>query len=218
MHDDASDPLTSTLQVLDFRRRVAGLYRAVRAETDPATGHARWVRERERLLATHPVSPVPAGQRGPGTRIEVAPYDPSFRFVVEVRPAETEHIEVSTGTDGTVPFDRVGRLQLAGLGSLDVWWHGGYGGGVFVPLRDGTSGRSGYGGGRYVLDTTKGADLGPDQHPEDGAPRTLVFDLNFAYHPSCAYDPDWACPLAPPGNRLEGDVPVGELYTGPWAH
>jgi uncharacterized protein (DUF1684 family) len=36
-------------------------------------------------------------------------------------------------------------------------------------------------------------------------------DLNFSYNPSCAYDPDWACPLAPAGNRLQAPVPVGEL-------
>ena len=76
---------------------------------------------------------------------------------------------------------------------------GGYGGGVFVPLRDGSAGTTTYGGGRYLLDTIKGADLGGDGG-------RLVVDLNFAYHPSCRYSPDWTCPLAPPGNTL--DVPV----------
>ena len=61
-----------------------------------------------------------------------------------------------------------------------------------------------YGGGRYLLDTVKGADLGGDGD-------ALVVDLNFAYAPSCAYDPAWACPLAPAGNRVEVAVPVGEL-------
>nr|MDP9466807.1 DUF1684 domain-containing protein [Actinomycetota bacterium] len=28
--------------------------------------------------------------------------------------------------------------------------------------------------------------------------------------PSCAYDPAWACPLAPPGNVVDVEVPVGE--------
>jgi uncharacterized protein (DUF1684 family) len=49
----------------------------------------------------------------------------------------------------------------------------------------------------------KGADLG-------GTADALVVDLNFAYHPSCRYDPAWACPLAPAGNVLTVDVPVGE--------
>lgn len=50
--------------------------------------------------------------------------------------------------------------------------------GPFLPLRDGTSGRSSYGGGRYALDTAKGADLGRRDE-------NLVIDLNFLYHPSC---------------------------------
>ena len=41
---------------------------------------------------------------------------------------------------------------------------------------------------------------------------TMVLDFNFAYNPSCAYDPAWACPLAQPGNVLPIAVPVGELY------
>jgi hypothetical protein len=41
--------------------------------------------------------------------------------------------------------------------------------------------RESYGGGRYALDTSKGADLG-------GGLDHLVVDLNFLYHPSCRYD------------------------------
>jgi hypothetical protein len=77
---------------------------------------------------------------------------------------------------------------------------------VFVPLKDAGAGPRTYGGGRYLLDTVKGADLG-------GASGRLVLDLNFAYNPSCAYDPAWACPLAPPGNVLDVEVPVGEQVT-----
>jgi uncharacterized protein (DUF1684 family) len=84
-----------------------------------------------------------------------------------------------------------------------VWWLGGYGGGIFLPLRDGTAGQSTYGGGRYLLDTVKGADL----DVEDGG---LVLDFNFAYNPSCAYDPRWVCPLAPAANRLPVPVEAGE--------
>ena len=56
---------------------------------------------------------------------------------------------------------RVGRIGLP-VGSLDVWRLLGYAGGLFVPLRDGTSGDSSYGGGRYLLDTAKGSWLGGD--------------------------------------------------------
>ena len=50
-------------------------------------------------------------------------------------------------------------MELPGIGRLDVWWVNCYGGGI-SPLRDGTAGSTTYGGGRYLLDTVKGADLG----------------------------------------------------------
>jgi uncharacterized protein (DUF1684 family) len=118
-------------------------------------------------------------------------------------------LEVATGTDGIVPFERLGRVEVPGAGRLDVWRLASYGGGVFLPVRDALGRVPGgtYGGGRYVLDTVKGADLGPGDRPGE-----LVIDFNFAYNPSCAYDPRWACPLAPPGNVLTVEVPVGERY------
>jgi len=205
--------IDSTFHVLDWRRRVGGIYAHVRATPDPVAGHRIWATERADLMASHPASPLLPGHRE--SRVEVSAYDAALRFDAEVLPAEPERLEVPTGTDGVVVFDRIGAVRLGDLGTLDVWWLGSYGGGVFVPLRDGTSAvaaHGGYGGGRYLLDTVKGADLG------SGAPGRLVVDLNFAYHPSCAYDPAWACPLAPAGNRLEAPVLGGELYAGPWAH
>ncbi|MBA2694498.1 MAG: DUF1684 domain-containing protein [Actinobacteria bacterium] len=193
-----------TLTLLDWRRRVQALYREVRAAPDPADGHACWRAVRDELFATHSDSPLLPGARQDFSGLPVAAYDPAWRFEVEVEPfVEPGHLEVPTGTDGTVVFDRIGRAVLPGVGGLDVWWLGSYGGGVFVPLKDASAGRRTYGGGRYLLDTVKGADLG-------GGFGRLVLDLNFAYNPSCAYDPAWACPLAPPGNVLDVEVPVGE--------
>lgn len=192
------------LDLLDWRRRVAGLYREVR-RSDPVAGHARWFAGREELLRYHPQSPVPRARRA-AFRLRVAPYDPAFRFVVPVLAAEDQRRSVSTG-DGVVHQERIGRVELPGLGTLDVWWVAVYGGGLFLPVRDATSGSTGYGGGRYVLDTVKGADLG-------GGRDDLVVDLNFAYPPSCAYDEAWSCPLPGPGNRLEAAVPVGEQGPG----
>lgn len=217
MSDGPPPQLSTELQVLDWRRQVADLYARVRAEPEPAAAHRLWATERSELMASHPASPLLAEHRA-GARIEVGDYDAGLRFDTEVMPADPQQLQVQTGTDGTVVLNRIGAVRLGGLGTLDVWWLGTYGGGVFVPLRDGAAGRggssgySGYGGGRYVLDTVKGADLG-----SSGRGR-LVIDLNFAYHPSCAYDPAWACPLAPPGNRIEAPVLVGERYVGPWAH
>ena len=194
-----------TLDVLAWRRAVFALYAEVRAAVDPEAGWTRWRAGRDRLLATSPASPLLPAAREGFAGLPYAPYDPALRFDVAVEPdAEPARLEVPTGTDGVVPFERLGHVTLGDLGRLDVWWLGSYGGGVFVPLRDATSGRTTYGGGRYLLDTVKGADLG-------GTAGRLVVDLNFAYNPSCAYDPAWACPLAPPGNVLQVPVVAGEL-------
>ena len=194
----------TAFEVLAWRREIPFLYRDVRHAATPAEGHAMWVERRDELLRSHPASPVPAAERPSYPGADVAPYDPAYRFVVPVdTDVEPERREIPTGTDGVVPMDRVGRVVLDGLGSLDLWWFGSYGGGLFLPVRDADP-RS-YGGGRYVLDTIKGADLGGDVS-------ALVVDLNFAYQPSCAYDEAWACPLPGPTNTLDQPVPVGERY------
>ncbi|MFB9376167.1 DUF1684 domain-containing protein [Kineococcus gynurae] len=194
---------TTALTVLDWRRRVTALYARVRAAPEPRLGHRVWVEGRDELFATHPASPLLPADRATFTGLALAPYDPGLRFEVEVVPAEPERRDVVTGTDGTVGFDRIGRVELPGLGHLDVWWLAQYGGGIFLPLKDPGPG---YGGGRYVLDTVKGADLGAGE-----AGGALVVDLNFAYAPSCAYDPEWACPLPPVGNTVTTAVEAGEL-------
>lgn len=199
-----------TITLLDWRRRVHALYAAARAAEDPAEGWATWRAGRDELFAGHPDSPLSPAGRAAFTGIPVAPYDPALRFRARVEDAPPQRLELPTADDGVVPMDRIGTVALGDLGRLDVWWLGGYGGGVFLPLRDGSAGRTTYGGGRYLLDTIKGADLGSD----DGH---LVIDLNFAYHPSCTYDPRWSCPLPQAGNRLEAVVAAGEqLPAGGW--
>ena len=189
-----------SLEVLDWRRRTAALYAEVRTARTPEQGHAHWAETRRRLFRTHPASPV----RDAGYALPAGPYDPAWRAEVALEPAPPERLEVPTGTDGVVPFERIGVLRTP-WGELDAWWLASYGGGLWVPVRDATSGVSTYGGGRYLLDTVKGADLG-------GSDGRLVVDLNFLYAPSCAHDEAWACPLAPPGNVLDVAVPAGELH------
>jgi uncharacterized protein (DUF1684 family) len=201
-----------SLSLLDWRRRVHALYAEVRATPDPASAHARWRAARDDLLATHPDTPLAPEDRAGFTGLRVAPYDPAYRFEIEVdHDVEPQRLEVTTGTDGVVPFEKVGVLHLPDLGDLDVWWLASYGGGIFVPVKDALAGKQTYGAGRYLLDTVKGADLGGEVDLTSGR-GTLVVDLNFAYNPSCAYDPQWACPLAQPGNTLAVPLPVGELY------
>ena len=201
----------TALQVVDWRRRVFHLYEAVRESADPATAHELWRVTRDELFATHPSTPVLPEDRASFAGLPIADYDPAWRFEVEITPTDPRRMEVETGTDGTVPFDLLGIAEIPGVGNLDVWRLASYAGGIFLPVKDGLKGKHGgtYGGGRYLLDTVKGADLGPG-----GTPESLVLDFNFAYNPSCAYDPEWACPLAQPGNTVGVEIPVGELYFG----
>jgi hypothetical protein len=187
------------LDVASWRREIHALYAAVRAEPDPIAAHALWTDTRSRLFLDHPASPRSGDQA-----MRHAAYDPAYRFVVSVEPAEPERWEFASASDGTVPFERIGQVTLGDLGRLDLWWLDSYGGGIFLPLRDGSAGSVTYGAGRYVLDTVKGADLGREG-------QDWVVDLNFAYNPSCVYDPRWNCPLAPAGNRFAASAPVGEL-------
>jgi uncharacterized protein len=194
------------LEIVAYRREVAEIYREVRATADPAAAHARWRDRRNQLFASHPQSPLPAGDPLRSSGLPYWPYDPRWRFTVTLAAA-------SAPARRALPTDHGQVTELRQLGWVDlpqpvggrlaVWWLAQYGGGIFLPFRDATSGRDSYGAGRYLLDTAKGADLGT----QDGR---LVLDFNFAYHPSCRYDDAWQCPLAPPENRLAAAVTAGE--------
>jgi hypothetical protein len=209
------DRSVTAVHTADWRRQVFALYAAVRriAATDPVAAHAHWISCRNDLFASHPASPLLPGDREGFSGLPVLPYDPDWRFELPILPAaEARRMEVETGTDGIVPFELLGAVHVPFAGTLDVWRLASYGGGLFVPVKDALAGRPNgtYGGGRYLIDTIKGADLGANVDDE----ATLVLDFNFAYNPSCAYDPEWACPLAQAGNTLRVEVPVGERYPG----
>jgi len=197
------------LDLLDWRRRVFSLYAEVRskAASDPRAAWRLWRETRDELFRTHPQSPIPAPERAAFAGLVYYEYDPALRVSGTLMGRPAARIEVPASTGEPVAFTSMGacRFELGGAErSVDAYWLDAYGGGVFLPFRDATAGRETYGAGRYLLDTVKGADLGPSG--ADG----LVLDFNFAYNPSCAYDPSWACPLAPAANRLGIEVRGGE--------
>jgi uncharacterized protein (DUF1684 family) len=194
------------LDLLDYKRRVFSLYARIRAEPDPARAFAAWVAERDDLFARHPQSALSPERRDGFTGLSYFPFDAAGRVLADVAPAQRRRFEVPSSDGATMALERIGvaRFALAGAPcALELYWLLGYGGGLFVPFADATSAGETYGAGRYLLDTVKGADLGT----RDGR---LVFDFNLAYNPSCAYDPRWTCPLAPPPNRLLMPVRMGE--------
>ena len=205
---------TDRLWLADWRRRVAALYSEVRAmaATDPGAALAHWRAVREWLFREHPQSPVPPAARA-GFRAQHFDPDPALRFEATLEPAPPPApgafaLELPNSGADTLSFSRIGAITLplpAGERRLSVFWMAGYAGGLFIPFRDATNGIETYGAGRYLVDAAKSADLGGDP-----ATSTLILDFNFAVQPSCAFDPKWACPLAPPENRLDVAVRAGE--------
>ncbi|MBI3964360.1 MAG: DUF1684 domain-containing protein [Chloroflexi bacterium] len=198
--------MTTYLDLLDYRRRVFALYAEVRSlrGSNHLGAFERWARVRDELFGSHPQSALEPSQRATFRGLSYFPYDPSLVFLAGVvSDVGEERYEIATSGGESTSFHRFGYVDLP-VGRLEVYWLDAYGGGVFLPFRDGTSGHATYGGGRYLLDTVKGADLGSTP---DGQ---LVLDFNFAYHPSCHYSARWSCPLAPPTNWLTVPIPAGE--------
>lgn len=192
------------MAVADWRRRVFALYQGVRQATDPALAHEEWRRGRERLFRDHPQSPL-AETPGDWT-FHCYPYDPAWRFQAGLKPMNRATTDTDLGADGIIRLRAFAMTDgLAGVcgQELTIYWIEGYGGGLFLPFGDATNRATTYGGGRYLLDTIKGADLG-----ERGG--RLILDFNFAYFPSCAYSAAWTCPLAPAENKLGVAIGAGE--------
>ena len=187
------------LDLVDWRERVARLYLS---DVDLVGFRAA----RDELFRTHPQSAIPADRRDSFDGLRYFPPNDAAVAEVEVRPA-SGGMDIDTGgADGVVHYRRVGVADTP-WGPLTLWWIEAYGGGLFLPFRDGTCGHESYGGGRYLTDTVKGTFgrgvelLGADR---------VRLDFNYAYNPSCAYDDRWACPLAPEEDRVAARIEAGE--------
>ncbi|MEM9950629.1 MAG: DUF1684 domain-containing protein [Chloroflexota bacterium] len=196
------------LNLLDYRRKVFNLYRKIRESgTDKPDAYHLWVNTRNKLFGEHSQSALLAEDKASFTGLPYWDYNPDYRVVSELDVEfEPVQYDISAGEDGTVTIRQIGQVRFdlpTGSGTLGVFWIDGYGGGIFIPFKDATNSKETYGGGRYLYDTIKGADLGSDE-------QSLVLDFNYSYHPSCKYNPRWVCPLAPQQNRLDFPILAGE--------
>lgn len=206
MRGSGEDTAAQRLALLDWKRRVFELYARVRASDAPERAWLEWTAGRDALFAEHASTPIAPTERSGFTALSYFDYDPAFRVLARVIPTAPSTVAIGTSDEGAVQGERFGRaaFELADAEhALDLYWLTGYGGGLLIAFADQTSGGETYGGGRYLLDTIKGADLG-------AVGERLVLDFNFAYHPSCCYDPRWSCPLATRANRLAVRVQAGE--------
>ncbi|GAA4684462.1 DUF1684 domain-containing protein [Phytohabitans rumicis] len=188
------------LDLTNWRERVARMYLS---DLDLAGFRAA----RDDLFAAHPQSPVPAEERSAFAGLRYFPENPAAVVDVPLEPS-SGGLELDTGgPDGVVRYRRV-AVAATPWGPLTLFWIEAYGGGLFLPFRDGTYGKQTYGAGRYLTDTVKGTfGRGVVVLPGD----RVRLDFNYAYNPSCAYSPEWLCPLAPEENRLVAPIEAGEL-------
>ena len=201
--------MSEYLDLADWRRRVAAMYETLRSDSRPDPERlAAFRAARDRLFVEHPSSPVPATDRASFPGVPYWPHDPELRFTATLDPdPEAPPLDLPRSGEGaSFPYSRISWVAFIVAGTdcrLAVYWLNDYAGGIFIPFRDGTSGDESYGAGRYLWDSAKGADLGTSGDE-------LVLDFNYAYHPSCVYDPRWSCPLAPLENRLTVPIRAGE--------
>ena len=206
------------LDLYDWRVYVAAMYRErarrIAAGNDPFTVWQDFRSAKDALFGSHPQSPLDSADREAFHELEYFPYDLAFCVPATLEPeaAEEEVMAPSSGPQA-MPLRRAGRVSftLDGVAlSLAVYWIDVYGGGLFLPFRDTTSGDETYGAGRYLHDTVKGSDLlrlddapGAANAPGYAGGRILL-DFNYAYNPR------WVCPLTPPENRLPVAIYAGE--------
>jgi len=187
------------------------MYASVRgaSEANPREAWERFRETRDKLFATHPQSPLGDQTRRAFSGLRYFPFNPALRFTVPL--LDTNYRLTTRSSDlpeGRLTYQAFAQAEFtppkSGPLRLTLYWLEGYGGGIFLPFKDMTNGRETYGGGRYLYDTIKGADLG-------AGPRSVVLDFNYAYNPSCVYDARWVCPLAPAENTLPLRIEAGEL-------
>lgn len=219
----------------DYRRRVARLYRqreeAYRRGDDEQETLRAFRVGRDALFATHPQSALTAEERASFHGLRYFPYAPELRVEATLTPlastpraddAEAEEdAQIEASGPHAMRFERAARVNFTideTPAELTIYWIDVYGGGLFLAFRDATCPDESYGGGRYLLDTVKGSDFirldghdadGPDDRMGYGGGR-IMLDFNYAYNPSCAYNPRWVCPLAPRENRLPMAIRAGE--------
>jgi hypothetical protein len=209
MNDSINQDI-SALQITDWRRNAFHNYAKVRqsSATNPQKAWEKFKTARDELFQAHPQSPLDFKQRQAFGGLQYFDYDPSYRVFGEIESFESDEFLETQLPEGILRTMRVAYIhfklpQTEEPRRLTLFWIEAYGGGLFLPFGDKTNSESTYGGGRYLYDSIKGADLGMKDSK-------LILDFNYAYNPSCAYNARWVCPLSLPENRLEHHVLSGE--------
>ena len=157
-------------------------------------------REKDAFFRTDPMSPVIPEQRQSFSGL--AHYPPADDLTFIITPEvydDPESVVLQTSDGDTRTYERWANLPFevdGGPVGLTLY-RDPETGHLFLPFQDATSGRETYGAGRYLEVPVL----------EDGQ---LLLDFNYAYHPFCAYNPGYSCPVPPFENRLPVAIRAGE--------
>ena len=148
-------------------------------------------------------SVLPPGRRADFRGLDYYAVDTTYRFVVPLRRRATPDTMMLSENTGRIRAQvRVGEVTVplpSGDAQLAVFRGASDDprGRLWIPFADDTNGNGTYPAGRYV-------DL------ETATDDSVVVDFNRAYNPTCAYNPEFACPLPPAENRIDAAIPAGE--------
>jgi uncharacterized protein (DUF1684 family) len=157
--------------------------------------------ERLALRVKDPQAPTRVHFKG----LDYFPYSTAWKLEGRWEPAsagQTLSITDVTGSTSHQPLAGLAHFTVDGKPftlaaveddeSHDLWF-------IF---RDGTSGTSTYGGGRFLHAAKPGSD------------GRVILDFNFAYNPPCAFTPFATCPVPPRQNWLPLAISAGERRYG----
>jgi len=154
---------------------------------------------KDAFFRDEPDSPLLPSARRTFAGLAYYPEDPNLAFTVIPEPYdEIEVIEMGTSDGDVREYERWARFRfpVAGVEQSLTVFRDRDTGGLFLPFVDAGAGVEAYGAGRYV-----------ELPIEDGR---LILDFNYAYHPFCAYNPGYSCPIPPAENRLSVHISAGQ--------
>src|SRR5688572_9829401 len=135
--------IEDAMDLADWRRQTFDMYREIRLSPHPAEAWTMWTGKRSRLFRTHPQSPIPETTRDSFEGPSYFPYDPQARVLATVSSAPSRRYDIATSGTESFAFTRFGvaTFELTGRShDLELYWLDGYGGGIFLPFKDSTSG------------------------------------------------------------------------------
>lgn len=162
----------------------------------------RFRSEKDEFFRAGHGSPLPHAEMDAFTALRYFDPEPSLRFELKLqRYANPEAVVLATSKGTRQLFNRVGYFDLA-VGGKPVRLQAYQSAerddpSLFIPFRDGTSGKESYGAARYL-------DLEVEHNDE------YALDFNYAYNPYCAYSEDYVCPLPPQENWQSVPIRAGE--------